>query len=144
MGERIDGDLWIKIRKRELASVIDLLECAEAHDVIKEVLAEKGYLSYFHKDEESPTTSGADQQWKTYPDKNGLWEIATVEYKHITIARGIVSPHDAIAIAALPDLVKAAKGALRFLENNTEVYHKNETVAIRGIGEALAKAGEML
>ena len=126
--------------KKHLQVELDNIEALYGRDAAVLAIKETGYLD----DTEQPKKL-SEATWNYRWDKPGLRCVYNDEdYYGPIIASNIPSLALAQAIAALPDLVKAAKGALRFLENNTEVYHKNETVAIRGIGEALAKAGEML
>ena len=126
--------------KKHLQVELDNIEALYGRDAAVLAIKETGYLD----DTEQPKKL-SEATWNYRWDKPGLCCVYNDEdYYGPIIASNIPSLALAQAIAALPDLVKAAKGALRFLENNTEVYHKNETVAIRGIEEALEKAGEIL
>jgi len=126
--------------KKHLQVELDNIEALYGRDAAVLVIKETGYLD----DTEQPKKL-SEATWNYRWDKPGLRCVYNDEdYYGPIIASNIPSLALAQAIAALPDLVKAAKGALHFLENNTGVYHENETVAIRGIEEALEKAGEIL
>ena len=125
-----------------IGRVIESLEENGMLEDVLELLREKRYL-----DKEEKPTSIADAQWIFEAGIKGY----TVCDKRVVgqswapdIANTVPTKELATTIAALPDLVKAAKGALHVLQNLTGVYHENETVAIRGIEEALEKAGESL
>lgn len=145
MGDKVKQDAWKAHVKNDLRRAIDLLEEAEAHDVIKAVLAEKGYL-----DKVKTPTSIGDQEWLYHGRSAGEVTFPFRVIKRsapgesVGIARA-TTKELAIAIAALPELVKAGK-ALIMTYRNVRARNEGERVIEAGIQlleEALEKTGEL-